>query len=214
MNKKVMHIISVVIGLVLLTGCGVIPGLGVNKKADAVKAAKASIAGLLQGDKSAYDDYYGQGKFDEKMNEELKGKGVFLNPVAENMPEEAKKKQLELFRKLFSKSKVDYEEKSETEVTLSIHQMHYDVEELSRYIEEIHWQPSSDEADASGSTEVLINGIEAGKIKLVEKQVIKETMQLEEKDGKLYVKSPAPEDIMSKMITSEIEDGKETTQSE
>lgn len=219
MKKKIMYAMSIIISLAVLTGCG----LGSNKdaetaqkKAEAVKVSKAAVGGLLQGDKAAYDDYYGQGKFDEKMKDELSGKGVFLNSVAEGTSEEAKKIRLESFQKLFSKSKIDYEEKSETEVTISIHQMRYDVKELNNYMEEINWHPSSGVVDISEVTEVLLKGIEAGKIKLEEKEVVKETMQFERKDGKLYVKSPSPEDVMGKMITSgtDNEDVQETTQVE
>lgn len=219
MNKKVMYVVSVIMSLLVLVGCGSTSNKDAEitkKKAEAVKVAKATVGGLLQGDKSVYDEYYGQGKFDEKMKEELSGKGIFLNTITEGTSEEIKKTRLDYFQKLFSKSKIDYEEKSETEVTISIHKMRYDVTELNSYMEEINWHPIAETTDISEITEVLMKGVEAGKIKLEEKEIVKETLQFEEKEGKLYIKSPSPEDVMGKMITSETdnENVQESTQAE
>lgn len=202
MKNKITRLLVVSIGLIFLTGCGIIPGLGVSKKTEAVNSAKAEISGLLQGDKTAYESYYGQGKYDEHIKEIVNRKGMFLNQLSEKYTEEEKKKQLASLQKLLARTKVEYAEQSESEVVISIHQMKCSKEEAQAFMEKKNYFVNAG-THIGTISKYLEEGISEGAIKYEEKEVIKKTLKVIKNGNKLTIDSQNYGEITDAMFTIE-----------
>lgn len=190
MKKIIVAITLFLSSVIVLTGCNAgVSTPQVNKKEEAVKAAKANIEGILKGDKTQYDAYYGAGKYDEKVSKELEGKNSLGLSAVASTPE----KQKELFtlgQAVLSKAKIDYEEKSDTEVTLHIHQVKIDQKAVQDWIlkkVQAGTVTQSDLQDSSKVIEIMFNAIKNGEIALKESKVVDEVATVKEVDGKFVM---------------------------
>ncbi|MGL4663177.1 MAG: hypothetical protein ACRCV7_05810 [Culicoidibacterales bacterium] len=205
MKKLFLTAVLAFSSLSLLAGCSTATSTTqkapVNKKEDAVNATKANIEGILKGDKAQYDNYYGAGKY-----EESKSKREKLNVIGKNNTSKDKEKEnkiLSLVQGAYSKIKIDYEEKSETEVLIHIHQMSFDQEALQQWMlaKLQAGEVKSDELnDNEKLTEAIFKAVADGSLALKEGKIIDKVIKLQEKDGKMDIESPSVEEIAEAMF--------------
>lgn len=199
-KKIIFVIIAGLASIAILTGCNngssSPANTTVSKKAEVVKAVKASIEGPIKGDKSQYDAYYGDGKYDEILD-----KTIDSFSIAKNASRQQKEKLFKLYQKVMSRVKIDYSEKSDNEATIRIHKLAVTKASLNKWAESL-----KDSGKISGSTganamaELMLTDIDNGKLPLEEKNVIEKVVTVEEKDGKFTIKSPSSAQVLSDMV--------------
>lgn len=205
-KKMIFTTVAGLASIAILTGCSnntnsnssssSSANTAVSKKEEVVKAVKASIEGPIKGDKSQYDAYYGNGKYDEILD-----KTIDSFTIAKNASRQQKEKLFKLYQKVMRRVKIDYSEKSDNEATIRIHKLAVTKAALNKWAESL-----KDSGKISGSTateamaELMLTDIDNGKLPLVEKKVIEKVVTVEEKDGKFTIKSPSSDQVLSDMV--------------
>lgn len=204
--KKILTILTLILSsVIVLTGCNAAtPAKApeVNRKAEAVKAAKANIEGLLKGDKAQYEAYYGAGKYDDRLTSELNGASILGNTAMPGTAEE-KKEFYELIQVLYAKVKVEYEEKADTTVTLRIHPVKLEQKAVQDWMlakiktGEI---TQADLGDQAKGILLIFKAIKNGELNLAEAPVVDQTLELKEVAGKLQLDEASATKVTKAMI--------------
>lgn len=205
--KKLLRILSVtILSMALLTGCSAgFPFAKKPTKEDAVQAAKANIEGMLKGNKSEYDAYYGNGKYDEHLAKALKENNVIGTSSQFSDPEKAKE-MVDIMQSLLKKVNVEYEAKSEKEVMLHIHSMAFNNTQLQEWmVNEITSGKLTEEITQNQDkmTLYMFKAMQSGDISLSETKVVDQLLTLKEVNGKLDIESPDANVITQLMFTEE-----------
>lgn len=213
MLKKIMLGAAITLsGVSLLSGCSAAstssPTSTEQKKADkkteAVKAVKASIEGIFKGNQTLYEEYYGEGSYD-KMIDQVISDSQFSGGLSRPSTPEEKVKFYKLFQGVLNKSNIEYEAKSETEVTAHIQQVQFDTEAMKKWSEDTiaSGKFTQDElSDSDKMTELMFQEIINGNISVKKLQVIDLVIQVEEIDGKFEVVQDDREKIGDAILKS------------
>lgn len=199
MKKLFLSVVIFLSSVLLLTGCATTPK--VDKKAEAVKAAKATIDGLIKGNKTEYEAYYGTGTYETSVEKALKESSGLIGFGTEGITAENQKKFFELSQKVFAKIKTEYTEKSEVEVSVKITPLKMDQEIIGKWVmDKITSGLISKDAGTEKGIEYIMNAVINGEIVLPAGEVVEKTVTLKEVEGKFQVEGTSIGKIQKAML--------------